>query len=116
MKPIPRATFITAAFLTALLAGVVATTSRMASAATPAKLMACSPAKAPFGTYRDIRVSDMSCAAADALIAAGGPVEAKGWYGKSKCTFVDGKTTFTARCSLGPKYISYTAPLAGGKA
>jgi hypothetical protein len=75
----------------------------------------CGTIKGPFGTYKDVRVSGMSCKAAKKLIEAGGPVQAH-----YKCTFKYTATTFTPTCHKkttdGTKSITYTGKLSGGKA
>ncbi|MGA9921428.1 MAG: putative Ig domain-containing protein [Candidatus Dormiibacterota bacterium] len=63
----------------------------------------------------NVQIVGLTCGQAKQLLAAGGPVEAPGWYGHSQCTFEYTATTFTPSCSLGDEDITYTAPLAGGK-
>jgi hypothetical protein len=78
-------------------------------------LIKCGTIKGPFGAYKNVRVSGMSCKAAKKLIEAGGPVQAH-----YKCTFKYTATTFTPTChkktAKGTETITYTGRLAGGKA
>lgn len=85
------------------------------TAGSKSALTKCGTIKGPFGTYKNVRVSGMSCKAGKKLIETGGPVQAH-----YKCTFKYTATTFTPTChkktAKGTETITYTGTLAGGKA
>ncbi|MGC1183649.1 MAG: putative Ig domain-containing protein [Candidatus Dormiibacterota bacterium] len=73
----------------------------------------CGTIQGEYGKDTDVNVTNMTCGAAQQLMAAGGPLGATA-SGQWQCTFNTGQTTFTATCTSGLLSITYTAPLAGG--
>ncbi|MGC2190884.1 MAG: putative Ig domain-containing protein [Candidatus Dormiibacterota bacterium] len=74
---------------------------------------ACGTIEGEYGKDTDVNVTNMTCGAAQQLMAAGGPLVAT-TFGQWHCTFNTGQTTFTATCTSGLLSITYTAPLTGG--